>query len=195
MTVPVFPSPAIRSVGRTLRRSAALIESTFSGDTFVQDWRGAWWEYEIEIAPRAEDDARVLSAFFTALGGPVGTFLLTDPAISNPTGLGIPRVNGAGQTGSSLVTDGWTGSGLRAGDFFSLGTDAATRLYQVTADAVPSGGAATLQFAPALRSSPADDALLNVVAPQVHLRLRAAVSDMMELGRIARYSFSAREAL
>jgi hypothetical protein len=104
-------------------------------------------------------------------------------------------VNGANQTGNSLVTDGWGTRRMQAGDFFSLGAGSSLRLYQLTADVVPSGGNATLQFVPALRSSPADNAALNVVNPGVLLRPTGPIPAQIGLADLYRFSLSAREAI
>lgn len=191
MTLPVFPVNRVQQVTRHLVRAAAVTQSPFSGVDNVQDWGGAWWDYSIDMAAMTPDDGRVLSAFFDGLGGPVGTFLFADPSIDNPTGLGTPLVDGAGQTGNSLATDGWS-AGLRAGDFFSLGSDDTTRLYRVTADVVPVSGAATVSFVPALRTSPADDAPLTVVDPALVLRLTGPVPSIIRGANRHQFSFTAR---
>lgn len=100
---------------------------------------------------------------------------------------GTPLVNGATQTGSSLITDGWTSAAanrLKKGDAFTLAgvysvnpvTKASTGVLQqfiVTADAASDGsGNATLSIYPAITTSgvtqtvsgsPADDAPLTIV--------------------------------
>lgn len=195
MTVPVLPVQLIRSVTRRLAVAAAATQSPFTGTQQVQDWGGAWWEYDLEMGIMQGRNGRLMSAFLAALKGPVNPFLLTDTSIYNGTGLGTPLVNGAGQTGQTLITDGWSATGLKAGDFFQLGTDTQTRLYQLTADVVPSAGAATLQFVPALRTSPADNAALIVAAPQVLLRAKAAIPAPISGADIYRFSFAAREAI
>jgi hypothetical protein len=190
-----LPLGAVRRVSRQLASASAIAASPFTGTQQVQDWGGRWWVYEIEFAVVQGADARRLSAFFDALAGPVGRFTFRDPSIRNPSGLGSPRVNGAGQAGTSLITAGWTGTGLRAGDFFQLGTGTALRLHRMTADAVPVGGACTLQFVPALRYAPANDLALNVVNPGVLLRAQGAIPT--EIGRVDKHQFSltAREAI
>ncbi len=190
-----LPISRITGVTRTLRSAAVAATSPFTGTQQVQDWGGSWWEYEIEFTALQDAEGRRLAAFLAALRGPVGRFTFRDGFIRNPLGLGSPLVNGGGQTGNSLVTDGWTGSGLLAGDFFSLGAGSALRLYQVTADAPPSGGACTLQFVPALRSSPADNAALNVVNPGVLLRLASPAPAQIGLADVYRFSITAREAI
>ena len=195
MTLAVFPQSVARTSTRLLRASAAVTSSPFSGVQQVQDWGGEWWEYQIELAVRQDADGRALSAFFANLRGPVSPFLYDDPAIRNAGSYGTPLVGGAGQTGNSLTTDGWSATGLKAGDFFSLGSDAATRLYQATADVAPSAGSATVEFVPALRSAPSDNDPLEVVSPKVALRLTSPVPAQIEAGDLYRFSFTAREAL
>jgi len=195
MTVPVLPVQMIRTVSRTLRAAVAVQPSPFTGTMQVQDWGGSWWEYEIEMAHQQGRPGRILSAFFAALRGPAGTFLMADPTIYNASGVGTPLVNGAGQGGSTLVTDGWSAVGLKNGDFFQLGTDSATRLYQLTADVVPVAGAATLQFVPPLRTPPADNQPLIVAAPQVLLRLTGPVPAMVQGADRYQFSVQAREAI
>ena len=84
---------------------------------------------------------------------------------------------------------------MYAGDCFQLGTTTTTRLYQLTADVNPVAGAATLNFIPRLRTSPADNAALNLINPGVLLRLTSPVPASIGLADIYRISITAREAL
>ena len=195
MTAATFPTCIVGGVERSLRVAATAVQSPFTGTQQVQDWGGEWWEYSIEVPLRTGADGRTLSAFMAALRGPVSPFLFSDPFIRQTGSYGTPLVNGAGQTGNTLVTDGWSSEGLKAGDFFSLGSDTDTRLYQLTADVTPTAGAATLQFVPALRSSPADNDALEVVSPKVLLRLTSPVPSQISAGALYRINFSAREAI
>lgn len=190
-----FPPVGATAVSRVLRSAVAVATSPFTGTQQVQDWGGAWWEMEIEFAAQQDQAGRSLSAFLASLRGPVNSFVFRDAFIRNPLGLGSPQVNGAGQVGGTLICDGWTGTGLRAGDFFSLGTGTNTRLHQVILDAPPTAGAATLTFVPSLRASPADNAPLNVVNPGVLLRLTSPAPANIGLADLYRFSISAREAL
>ena len=69
-------------------------------------------------------------------------------------------VNGASQTGRSVVTDGWgTGSALtvlKAGDFIKFTNH--SKVYQITADATcDTSGNATLAIEPELQTSPGNN--------------------------------------
>ena len=190
-----LPFTLVTSVTRTLQTATAVTSSPFTGTQQVQDWGGEWWAYQIEFTVRQGADGRRLSAFFAALGGSRDTFIFRDPFIENPPALGSVLVNGAGQTGNALVTDAWSGRAMYAGDCFQLGTTTTTRLYQLTADVNPVAGAATLNFIPRLRTSPADNAALNLINPGVLLRLTSPVPASIGLADIYRISISAREAL
>lgn len=116
--------------------------------------------------------AALWQAFFLQLEGSVNTFNAYDPDARTPRGAatGTPLVNGGSQTGSSLITDGWTNSTLvlKTGDYFSVNSE----LKMVTADATSNGsGQATISFKPALRSSPSDNAPLTVTNTTVTMIL------------------------
>jgi hypothetical protein len=162
--IPELPLTLVQALERRLVSATAVATSPFTGTEQVQDWGGEWWEYGIEMARMNGRDGRQLSAFLTALGGPRGRFLFRDPTIRQPGLSFIPMVSGVGQSGGTLNTSGWPASStaLFAGDFFSLGSDQQTRLYQLTADVVSdAAGLATLAFVPKLRSAPADGAALE----------------------------------
>lgn len=114
--------------------------------------------------------------------GTIGGFKVYDEAYTSThtagTYGGTPLTNGAGQTGSSLITDGWTvtTTTLKAGDTFTIGgvfsvnpqTRVSTgRLMQfvVTADTVTDGsGNSTIAFAPAIVASGAFQNVTNAAA-------------------------------
>lgn len=197
MSIPTLDAKIAEVSARVLVAASAAVTSPFTLQMQVQDWGGRQWQYDLTLTPMKGDDARRISVFLDALAGSVGRFLLADPTISQAVG-GTPLVKGAGQTGSTLAVDGLTPSVLafRAGDFFSLGTGADTRLYRVTADVTANGaGEASLSIIPPLRSSPADNAPLEVTAPKVLLRLSGPIPTSISPAMIHRFSFSAVEAI
>ena len=121
--------------------------------------------------------------------------MFPDPSIEVPVATGNPYVTQAQAAGAStLRTAGW-GLGLRVGDFFQLGGDATTRLYQLTGDVTPLGSEATLAFVPPLRASVPVGTLLGLDDPSVLLRLTAPVSSVIGRADQHRFTISAREAL
>lgn len=196
MSLPLPAHSVVRALP-SLQVSAAATQSPFTGTQQVQFWGGEWWSFDIELKANRGQQARALGAFLTALRGIVGTFLLDVPQRALGS-IGSPAVKGAGQTGGSLITEGWTPSKtcMQVGDFFSLGSGADTRLYQLTADVVSDiAGEATIQFVPNLRSSPADNAALVVDVPRVVLRPQAVIPYDPAPGPFFRVSFTAIEAL
>ena len=137
--------------------------SPFTGQQQVYKHQGQWWEAEVSLPPMKRADAEQVVAFLLSLNGMYGTFLLGDPANTTLRGVGTgtPVVYGAGQTGSTLITDGWTPSTtgiVKAGDWIQLGSGSATKLHKVLVDANSDlSGVASLEIFPNLRSSPADN--------------------------------------
>lgn len=145
----------------------ATTESIFSYAQQVQEHPGERWTADVRL-PVLTDRADIEPwwTFLIKLRGRSGTFLLGDDRGSEPRGAakdnpGTPLVNGASQTGNSLVCDGApngvTGY-LLEGDWVSLGSGTTTRLYKVMEDADTDGsGNFTLTIRPDLRESPADN--------------------------------------
>ena len=196
--IPELPLTLVSSLERRLVTATAVATSPFTGSEQVQDWGGEWWEYGIEMARMNGRDGRRLSAFLAALGGARGRFLFRDPTVRQPGTIVVPFVAGGLQSGGVLTTSGWQPSGtpLFAGDFFSIGNDAATRLHQLTADVVSNAlGNATLAFVPKLRSAPVDGAALQIAAPAVLLRLTAPAPTRIGRADTFLFTLTAREAL
>lgn len=127
---------------------------------------GSRWTATYSLPAMTRAQSANWRAFFLLLEGSVNTFNGFDPDNKTPRGnaTGIPLVNGGSQTGSSLVTDGWTHgvTVLKAGDYFSVNGE----LKVATSDAVSDGsGNATVAFKPALRASPPDNSVITVNRP------------------------------
>jgi len=78
----------------------------------------------------------------------------------NKPSYGTVLVNGADQTGTSLVVDGLTGT-PQVGDTFSIA--GVQKVYTVTAAVTVTSGGATLTISPSLASSPADNAAITML--------------------------------
>jgi hypothetical protein len=93
-----------------------------------------------------------------------------------------PLVNGASQSGASIITDGWTSASLKKGDCFTIGgvytlnpvsysNTAQLQDFVVTSDVSDSGGNMTINISPSIittgslrtvSASPADNAVITV---------------------------------
>lgn len=135
---------------------------------------GARWEVAATWGNLSAAEIRALRAWLLRLRGQAGRFHLWDMSHESPAGVasGSPVVSGAGQTGASLATSGWTPSTpgiLRAGDLIGVGNE----LKMVTVDAdSDAGGLATLAIEPPLRASPAAGAALVLTRPTAVFRLK-----------------------
>lgn len=113
------------------------------------------------------EQAETWLSFLYSLKGSVGTFYFGDPMAVNSLGVGggTPRVNGGGQTGSSLICDGAPNNVtnyLKAGDWVSLGGASNRKLHKVLTNTdSDSSGNFTLDIWPNLRFSPGDNSFIR----------------------------------
>lgn len=156
-------APGFRSSRFEALSVVGMTVSPFTLSQQVYVHQGARWGASLTLPPMKRVQAAAWLAFLVSLRGPYGTFLLGDPDAKTARGVatGTPLVNGGSQTGSQLVTDGWTAGQtgiLKAGDYLQLGSGATSRLHMVLQDADSDGsGNATFDIWPPLRESPADN--------------------------------------
>lgn len=172
---PRFTDSEFRLITKT-----RLFESSEDGSGQTKIKPGAKWRIEAVLPLMTRAEAALWTAFLAELDGPARRFYAGDPFALTPLGVatGTPLVNGASQTGTSLITDGWTPNitGVMVkGDYFAVDLPSgggARSLHQVTADADSDGGGnATLAIRPPLRESPADGATIITSSPTCVMRL------------------------
>lgn len=164
-----FPAVSIVKSSFRLVRATSISESPFTFAQQAYKFSGERWEGEVSFQPVRRADAAEIQAFLGELYGKYGTFLYGDPDALQQglrgAGGGTPLVKGGSQTGNTLLIDGLTSAlanVYKKGDYFQLGSGTDSRLYMITQDiSSNTAGEATLQFVPALRSSPADNAALT----------------------------------
>lgn len=169
MTTLAWPSISIKPLRAdwNLVSVTQIHESPLTGAVQTQEMPGAYWQCVLDYSHARGADARLLWAFLAQMRGRAGRVAVPSFGKDRPAGVGggAPLVAGGAQAGNTLAIDGApisTTGWLLAGDVFGVGG----YLYMLTADADTSaGGAATLQFAPALRASPADNAPVTIVRP------------------------------
>jgi hypothetical protein len=178
------------------------VQSPFTAKQQIYRYTGQFWEADITLPPMKRDDAEYWISFLLKLNGPFGTFLLGDPNGATPRGVatGTPRVNGAGQTGGELITDGWTPDTtgiLKAGDYIQMGQGLQSALYKVLDDVdSDASGNATLTLWPDLRSAYANDTIIYTQNTKGVFRLTNAQAGW-DINEAAIYgmTFGARESL
>jgi len=180
-----FPSLGISKSTFGLARATSSTVSPFTFNQQVYKFSGSRWEGSVTFRPATHAQAANIKAFLAELDGQYGTFTYGDPdAIAKGklgAGGGTPLVKGGSQTGTTLNIDGCSNNitgWLKKGDYFSLGSGSAQRLYMLVADANTNGsGETTLEFRPALRSSPADNASVEITSPRGVFRLAGNMQD------------------
>lgn len=194
-----FPTGvAIRSIQWHARSIVGQSVGPFTGIQQVVAHSGSWFEISISMPPMTRVQAEDFVGFLLAMRGVFGTFTLGDPdgATARGTALGTPLVKGASQTGTTLITDGWTinqTSLLKRGDWIQIGSYA----YKITEDAASDGsGDSTLEIFPVLRSSPANDAAITISSTASLWRLSSndttwTVDDLVHYG----ITITAKEAI
>lgn len=165
MSVIPFPTSIKSRDAQIIARTVVgSVESQFTFSTQIQKHAGERWEFVLTYPPMTNVQAGEFLAFLLRMNGKLNTTLVPDPDRIAPQGIGTgtPLINGSAQTGNSIITDGWTVSQtgiLKAGDLLQIGN----YMYMVLQDAnSDSGGNATFNIWPSLRSSPADDASIII---------------------------------
>ena len=164
MTISMPAAPGFTRVRFGLETNTQRFESPLTKVTQRKLLAGARWTLTATLPAMNRSDMANWQAFLLQLEGSVNTFYGFDPDARNPRGpaTGTPLVNGGSQTGSTLTIDGCTASvtnWMTAGDYFGVNGE----LKMLTANVNTNGsGQATLNFKPALRNSPADNAALTV---------------------------------
>ena len=172
-TFPIsLPTTGTRNITIRQKSSVGVGTSPYTLERQVQRYPGEIWELDVEYAPLARADAEDLIGALCSLNGREGTFLFGDSANKTPRGIatGTPLVNGAGQTGYHLATDGWAVDRLgilEAGDWIGIGSGFTSRLYKVLLKVATSRtGAATLTLWPRVKTAWADNAAISTSYPK-----------------------------
>jgi hypothetical protein len=124
------------------------------------------WRLVMTLDLRMTTERATLQAFALKLAAGDHNFTVRDFSyVRRGSGAGTPLINGAGQTGTSIVTDGWTASAsgvLLEGDLIQI----RNQLVMVLADVNANGsGQATISVRPAVRIAPADNASIVTAQP------------------------------
>jgi hypothetical protein len=192
--------PGLRDLKITQNNTVGVNTNPFTKQQQVYDFMAGYWSADFTLPPMTLANARNWIAFFAELRGMTNTFLVGDPLMASPQGrpIGTPVVNGAGQSGYSLVTNGWQASTpdlLLPGDLIQIGY----RMYVVTETVnSDSGGNATLSIWPQLRNSDAgfgSGSSIQTANCKTLLRLKEDPSYSVSQARLYGIQLSAVEAL
>lgn len=160
MTILNFPACRISEATFGFYEPVRVFESPMDGSVQIELIPAARWSATYHLTAHRRETFAAIQAFLIKCRGGSVYFYGHDPDAKTPRGVatGTPIINGAGQTGTSIITSGWTPnvSGiLLQGDYIQVGT----QLRQVCADANSDGsGNATLDIGVPFRVSPANNA-------------------------------------
>ncbi len=166
---PAEPCPIDRKFRWVTNR--VIHKSPITGKVQTVDRNGGRWEVDVQLPPLTTAQIRAwFAALIRAQDDPVyfsPPFSSTMLSGGNP---GAPLVNGAGQVGTTLVTDAWSaGYVIQDGDFISFNNGSFDELHLIKAGtglAADGLGNATLTLHPAIQNSPPDNAVIRVASPR-----------------------------
>lgn len=197
MTTFTFPDIAPEQLRWHLMANTQRFLSPLTGAMQRLELPGAAWVIEARFGQLKRAEADELEAFIGQLRGGVHLFTWYHRGRATPRGVGTgtPLVDGASQTGTSLLTDGWTADTagvLLPGDFFSVNSELKRVVSTVNS---ATGGAATVTFEPPLRAAPADNAAITVTNPTATFAINSAdEGNPTQRGPLSALSLRAREA-
>jgi hypothetical protein len=171
--------------------------------TNVSDWTGrrqtlasgrGWWEAQITFPPIVgTTNINAWRSFIAKSRGSANDFQVPVDPVAQSASTATPLVNGAGQQGRTLNTDGWPTSTtvLQAGQYVTINN----QLLQLTENVTSNGsGVAVLTFEPPVRVSPADNAAIEYKNPFCLMYLVEEPTLSVETGYVYSLSLNLRES-
>ena len=189
-TFPTSPKP---SKVRVEYVTSTQVDSTHSGRRNVRQFGAQRWRLSAKFpSTMSREQFMPIYGFLLKQDGQFGTFQFTSPDLAVPRGTatGTPLVNGASQTGTSIITDGWDNSisTLATGDILKFAGH--NKVYMVTDDATSDGaGNSTIQIRPPLMESPGDNEAITVNGVAFTVQVAADISGYDVSGPLL-YDFS-----
>ena len=171
--------------------------------TNVSGWTGrrqtiasgrGWWECQLTL-PSMVGTTRINAwrSFIAQARGQANDFQIPVDPTAQSAAVATPLINGAGQTGRSLVTDGWpiSTTALQAGQFVTINN----QLLQLTANVVSNAsGQATITFEPPIRAAPADNTAIEFKNPFCLMYMVEEPTLSVEAGYVYSLSLNLRES-
>ena len=174
-TSPAFNSLSIGSV------QPSFISRSISGRRQARQTHGQYFKMTATFPPMTRAQFAPIHAFVLKQRGQYESFQVIPPVVGVGLGspAGTPLVNGADQTGRTIVTDGWSNSIVifKAGDYLKFANH--DKVYTVVADVTSdgSGGTTEIDIEPALITSPADDSAITYTSVPFTVALTSRVQE------------------
>ena len=171
--------------------------------TNVSNWTGrrqtiasgrGWWESQISFPPIVgTTNINAWRSFIAKSRGAANDFQVPVDPTAQSAATATPMVNGTGQQGRTLNTDGWPLSTtvLQAGQYVTINN----QLLQLTENVTSNGsGVAVLTFEPPVRVSPSDNAVIEFKNPYCLMYLVEEPTLSVEAGYVYSLSLNLRES-
>lgn len=173
--MPAWPRNIVPSQVSPFKMPGSLLSLSDSGKAQLRSTlqRGRVWTEEYQLFDTQSDDGLALlmtiNNYF--LNGTIFTIDHRLYQTHTGGGSGTPRVAGAGQSGTSILTDGWTGTDpvLKAGNIIKFAS--IDQVFDLAADAPNlSAGAVTLSLNPGIvvGGEPPDNDLITYTGVQLN---------------------------
>jgi hypothetical protein len=192
ITFPATPKPQSMSWRLVMPSQTNISEWTGRRQTVASN-RG-WWECQFTLPPLVGvTRVNPWRSFVVQARGQANDFQVPVDPTAQSAVVATPLINGAGQTGRSLASDGWPVSStvLQAGQFITINN----QLLQLTANVVSNAsGQATLSFEPPIRVSPADNAAIEFRNPYCLMYMLEEPTISVEAGYVYSLSLNLRES-
>ena len=163
-----FPNITPTSQTFELVTNTKIFQSPLSNAIQTVSRKGSYWKTSMVFNNLSGAERAELQAFIAKMDGQTHRMRIRDyGAVRFGTAIPpqTPKVQGAGQTGSTLVADGVTANQsayLAGGDYISFNNE----LHMVTADVDSSAsGVLNIPLAPPIRKSPDDNASIEYSSP------------------------------
>lgn len=165
-----------------------MTRSELTGTGLIVDRGADIWTAKLVLPTMTADEAAPWEAAF--LRARTEAFFLSPQLRDRPftrrsagTSPGTPLVEGGGQTGTTLSTDGWTtGFAIKAGDYISFSNGTFEELHMILEDVTATGGAADLHLAPPIKISPANNAVIRWDGPRAEMVVAAGQNFVTQIG-------------
>jgi hypothetical protein len=159
-----------RSTVYSMRAVSAAndLSPSFGGSIQRIARKGSRWAIDVSIPALAIQKCG-MSLIADLVRGESQLIRMKLPDGIEPSPYGSPLVNGAGQSGMTLVADAFTPNVvMRKGKFFSVEVSGQGFVYMVTDETVASsGGMASLPIWPMLRAPIADNTPISIATPYI----------------------------
>ena len=189
-------APGAREISWIQDSAVSRSGSPFTLAEQVYVWPGQKWSVVVKLPSMSVEAGQAWQAFFSDLNGEEGSFYVSDSAFLRTAelGLGLPELDGAHTSGSTVATRGWTPDRMvaRKGQRVEIGG----RCRQVIEDAYSDAtGLCRLRCWPHCRDLP-DSLAVIWQEPRGVFRLRSVPEFTWDRNRLlAGFQFSADEVI